>query len=246
MDAVDLHLHLLPAIDDGAADLDAALAHARRMTAAGVTEATVTPHVAPVYDVDVFSIPHRTAALQSALFAAGVELRLHPGGEVHPDRALGLSDDELDVVAHGPSGARWVLLEAPFAGIGRAFLEVCEGLRARGLGALVAHPERSAHGLELLGPNAVLQVNVDSLLGHHGPRAQRTAATLVRSGRAYVLGSDGHPGTREQTLGDGVRAAVGLGVPAEQARRLVADNPRFLLKHGLSSLEISGGLVEKL
>lgn len=45
MTRVDLHLHLLPGVDDGAPDEAAALEHAARMAGAGVHAATVTPHV---------------------------------------------------------------------------------------------------------------------------------------------------------------------------------------------------------
>jgi len=42
---IDLHLHLLPGVDDGSPDEATALEHAARMVAAGVDEATVTPHI---------------------------------------------------------------------------------------------------------------------------------------------------------------------------------------------------------
>jgi protein-tyrosine phosphatase len=237
MRAVDLHLHLLPGVDDGARDLAASLVHARRLAAEGIAEVTVTPHVSREVALDVATIPERTAALQAAMDAERIPLRVHPGGEVHPDRAGSLADEELETIAHGPAGARWVLLEVPFAGIGPAFAELCEDLRRRGFAAVIAHPERAAHGLELLrepvARGAVLQVNVDSMLGRHGDLARERAARLVRGGRAYVLASDGHPGTRDQTLGDGLHAALGLGVPPARALRLVSHNPRFLLRSGL-------------
>src|SRR5947209_18902177 len=82
---VDLHLHLLPGIDDGARSLPAALDHAARMAEDGVRDAAVTPHVGhALFDVDVRKLPERTAALQQAIDAAGIELRLHLGGELHP------------------------------------------------------------------------------------------------------------------------------------------------------------------
>ena len=116
MHAVDLHLHLLPAVDDGARDEAAALRHARALVAAGVREATVTPHVNRRTGLDLASIPARTAALQEALDGEGLPLRLHPGGELHPCRVDALSDDELGVIAQGPPGARWVLFEVPMRG----------------------------------------------------------------------------------------------------------------------------------
>jgi protein-tyrosine phosphatase len=113
-------------------------------------------------------------------------------------------------------------------------------VRACGLGLLIAHPERArgflAGGFALLRDEleagALLQVNVSSLLGDHGPRARETASTLVRGGRAYCLASDTHPGTRERTLPLAGAALRRLGVSDVQALRLTQSNPRFLLREG--------------
>lgn len=167
MPLVDLHLHLLPGVD------------------AGVREATVTPHVGhPDYPLDPATIAARTQALQAAIDAAAIPLRLHPGGEIHPDAATGLGHAALDAVAHGPPGSRWVLLEVPFAGIDPAFLAACRHVRDHGFGLLIAHPERAAGLLTdgaaaalLAGTSAVrteqiTQANPRFLLEHgipHGP-----------------------------------------------------------------------------
>ena len=74
----DLHLHLLPGVDDGPADEAASLAHAERMARAGVLEATVTPHVGhPDFPLDVATIPDGTRVLQEAIDAA---CRITPAG----------------------------------------------------------------------------------------------------------------------------------------------------------------------
>src|SRR5688572_19483998 len=47
----DLHCHLLPAIDDGPQDLEAALDMARSAVADGITTIACTPHIYPgVYE----------------------------------------------------------------------------------------------------------------------------------------------------------------------------------------------------
>src|SRR5262249_17851788 len=144
MSHVDLHLHLLPGVDDGPPDMDAALAHAERLARDGVHEATVTPHVGhPDLPVAVATIPERTRTLQAAIAPAGIELRLHPGGEIFPDFATDLSRDELQVIAQGPPGARWVLLEVPFDGIDAKFFAAWRHVRRHGFGVLIAHPERA-------------------------------------------------------------------------------------------------------
>jgi len=243
---IDLHLHLLPGVDDGARDEATAVAHARKMADAGVRGATVTPHVgSPYFAVDVDEIPERTADLQRTLHAEGIDLELHPGGEVHPAAAADLTATELEVIAHGPAGARWVLAEVPFAGIHDAFLDGVAAIHGRGFGVVIAHPERAAGILDgglqrlrpLLADGAVLQVNVCSLLGRQGPEARDAARRLVRAGLAYVIASDGHPGHRDHTLADGEAAARAAGATAPQVIQLSQANPRFLLRHGLPHID---------
>ena len=239
MALVDLHLHLLPGVDDGPADVTEALRHAERLVADGVRKAVVTPHVGhPDFAVDPEDIPRRTHQLQQALDDAGVQLRIHPGGEIHASALSHLSHGALDAVAHGPAGARWVLVEAPFGAIGEDFLAGVERLRAMGFGALIAHPERSAAGQEhlpeLMRTGALLQVSTCSLLGAHGSPARQRAIRMVADGSAYVLASDGHGGRRAQTLRLGRDLAVAAaGASRERAIRLTGANPRFLLERGL-------------
>jgi protein-tyrosine phosphatase len=243
MSHIDLHLHLLPGVDDGPADEATSLVHAARLAREGVHEATVTPHVGhPDYPLDVATIAERTRALQAAIEAEGIELLLHPGGEIHPRGATALAPGDLDLLAHGPRGARWVLFEVPFAGIDAEWLAACRHIRESGFGLLIAHPERAAGfltgGRELLRPElgagALLQVNVCSLLGLHGPEAREGAVRLVRDGDAYVLASDGHGSVnRAHTLAAGPSAARAAGVSPLRVEQLTRANPRFLLRDGI-------------
>src|SRR4051812_8254881 len=246
MSYVDLHVHLLPGVDDGARDEQDSLTYARRLVREGIREVTVTPHVGSSWALDPLSIAGRVERLQALVDEHAPGLRLHAGGEIHHSVARRLDDAELDALAHGPEGSRWVLLEVPFAGIDVAFVQTCETLRERGYGVLIAHPERAQgllpHGLELLRPQlqagALLQVNVDSLLGNLGLEIQETAVHLLRNGLAFVIASDGHPGTRDQTLRLGFDLALAAGASSVQAWRLTQANPRFLLRQGIPSMPV--------
>jgi protein-tyrosine phosphatase len=243
---VDLHCHLLPGIDDGSAELDDALRHARRLQAEGVRDVACTPHVKR----DLFprvvpaELGGRVRALQSALAQAGLLVRVHAGGELAHEEALALDAGELELIAQGPARARWLLLECPFAGIDESFLAAAERLGDLGYGLLLAHPERTARILEdgwerlqeLRAAGALLQVNVCSLLGSHGLEVQQTAVALVRAGLAFCLASDGHPGTREHTLQLGFHLLLRAGASSAQAFRLTQANPRLLLREGVPSL----------
>ncbi len=244
MSYVDLHCHLLPGVDDGAATMEDAVAHARRLHAEGVRDVACTSHVkrADFPGVTIEQLGALVVATQREIVAEGLAVRLHPGGELaHPD-ALELGHDQLDQIALGPENARWLLLECPFEGIDDAFVAAADRLVRFGYGLLLAHPERSAgllggDGLERLEPllrdGALLQVNVCSLLGNHGLDVQDAAVRLVRAGLAGCVASDGHPGTREHTLQLGFHLLLRAGASSGQAYRLTQANPRLLLRNGI-------------
>jgi protein-tyrosine phosphatase len=241
MPFVDLHVHLLPEVDDGPADVTGALVLADHLAEDGVEEVVVTPHVGhPDFTVDVAEIPRRTEHLRRALKEAGIPLQLHPGAEIHADAVDRLSRSTIERMAHGPVRSRWVLLEAPFSGIRERFLASVRRLREMGFATVIAHPERSDSGHELLREavrgGAVLQVNVSSLLGSHGSHAQQRAEQMVRDGSAYVLASDAHGGFRSHTLREGRDMAIAAGASPERAAQLTGANPRFLLQHGVRGL----------
>jgi protein-tyrosine phosphatase len=249
MSYVDLHCHLLPGLDDGAATEEDALAHVRRLHAEGVRDVACTPHVkAAIFPaVRIDEIGERTAQLQAAVDAERLHVRLHTGGEVAHHDALDLSREELELVAQGPAEARWILLECPFAGIDGGFAEAARRLTDLGFGLVLAHPERSrgvlGDGREpleaLRGAGALFQVNVCSLLGNHGLDVQEIATALVRSGTAFCVASDGHPGTREHTLQLGFHLLLRAGASSTQAWRLTQANPRFLLRSGTPGLRVA-------
>jgi protein-tyrosine phosphatase len=238
VNSVDLHSHLLPGLDDGAPTMEETRRFARRLDAEGVHDVACTPHVKRAHfpHIDLNALADRRAEAQRVLDADGLDVRLHPGGELADEDALELSKRELALIAQGPEHSPWLLLECPFEGLDHVFDAAVARLTGFGYGLLLAHPERAAGSLDRLDPHleagALLQVNVSSLLGEHGPRARETAARLVRRGLVYCLASDSHPGTRESTLGLGYRALVRAGMSEIQAERLTLSNPRFLLREG--------------
>jgi protein-tyrosine phosphatase len=235
---------MLPGLDDGAATMEETLRHARRLHAEGVRDVACTPHVKRVHfpGIELAELADRRAEAQRAIDAEQLGVRLHPGGELAHHDALALAPSQLRLIAQGPAGARWLLLECPFAGLDDDFVAAAERLSTLGYGLLLAHPERAIGGHELLWPlvaaGALLQVNVCSLLGNHGLAIQETATSLVRRGMAYCLASDGHPGTREHTLQLGFHLLLAGGASSTQAYRLTQSNPRFLLQQGIPSLDL--------
>jgi protein-tyrosine phosphatase len=234
----ELHFHLLPAIDDGPADLDAAIALARAAVADGTGTLVCTPHARCVEDVD--ELLDRVSELQDALDDAHVPLRVHAGAELAAPDVGRMRAADLAAVAQGPPHARWLLLEAPLerATAVDALHEAIAELAARGYGIALAHPERCPDlmgfggGLQrLIDAGVALQVNASSVIGDHGAAARDAAWSLLSRGAAALLASDAHSQERPPCLGAAVAQLAAAELPDPE--RLVEAAPHALLRHGL-------------
>ena len=76
---IDLHCHILPGIDDGAADLSVSIAMAKAFVPDGVSVVACTPHILPgLYHNSGPQIRQATAQLQQVLDREGIALLLGP------------------------------------------------------------------------------------------------------------------------------------------------------------------------
>ena len=115
---VDIHCHLLPAIDDGATDSAESLAMARLAVADGITTVIVTPHQLGNYGRNAGeAIRTQCRQLQEFLDGHGVALQVLPGADVRiePDMIRRIRAGDVLTLA---DRRKHVLLEVPQ--IGRA------------------------------------------------------------------------------------------------------------------------------
>jgi protein-tyrosine phosphatase len=204
---IDLHCHILPGIDDGASDLDDALAMARQAEADGIEIVCATPHIRHDHDVRIGELEGRCRDLNAALAEAGIRTRVDPAGEVAETIVEHLDADELATVALG-SGI-WILLEPAPGPLGDSLAAAVESLARRGFRSLVAHPERHLAAdtherlAALVGAGVLVQATA-ALLLEEG--ADQGMLALARRGLIHVLGSDAH----SAAAGRPVRLSAGL------------------------------------
>jgi protein-tyrosine phosphatase len=154
-----------------------------------------------------------------------------------------LRHGELQLLAQGPPGRRWLLVETPFHGIGPDFHAATAELRDRGFGVLIAHPERSADacldasaGLRAeLAAGSLAQLNAQSLTGDHGADACTAAWDLIAEGMFAVIASDAHGPTRPPALRAARRTMLEAGVVRDCADALVGSGPHRLLAAGIAA-----------
>jgi protein-tyrosine phosphatase len=233
----ELHFHLLPGVDDGPSDDTEAIDLARLAVEDGTGRVVVTPH-ARLADVD--SLSWMTERLQAVLRGAGIALELCAGGELAPGDVASLEQEQLELLAHGPPGQRWLLLEAPLFSGTRDLESAAEELRERGFGVLIGHPERSPVTPDSVirgqvARGAVLQLNASSLTGCHGGEARRRAIALARSGLPFLLASDAHSPARPPQLTPAAVTLVAVGVDRCAVHAAVDVLPEAILGEGLAA-----------
>src|SRR3954469_7424604 len=239
MSYADIHFHLLPGVDDGPSTMDESVALAAAAVADGTTVVGATPHVRTGFLTDVSDLPDRVRELQDRLAREKIGLAVRRGAELGHDMVGRLSQAELDSVAHGPPGGRWLLAETPFVALGDEFTAATDELRDRGFAVVIAHPERARGSSAALlryeaERGSMLQVNAWSLVGRHGPQAYERAHEMLRAGRVGLIASDAPGGVRQPALTMGLAACGQAGVSSHDAQRLAGAVPHRLLERGLA------------
>ena len=232
---IDLHCHMLPGVDDGAPDLETALAMARLAVADGVTVTACTPHITPgVYDNEGPAILCAIAALQARLNDEGVPLTLTSGCDAHlaPDLADGLASGRVLPLA----GSRYFLFEPPHHVAPPRLEETTLGLIDQGYVPVVTHPERLTWiedhyetFLRLAAAGVWMQVTAGSLTGRFGKRPRYWAERLLDDGVVHIIATDAHNlRNRAPALAEG-RAAAAARLGDAEATLLVETRPRAIL-----------------
>ncbi|GIP41060.1 tyrosine protein phosphatase [Paenibacillus sp. J31TS4] len=210
---IDIHCHILPGIDDGAGDLEEALAMARISYEDGVRHIIATPHYNSVYAPDAAFVRASVEQLQQALDEAAIGITLHAGQEVQLAGAAELTQiiENQSVQLLGPTGS-FVLLEEPWSGYHPDSEKAVRYLTGLGITPIIPHPERHAFFRDepelltnLISLGAWTQVSADSLAGNYNKEAQAFAEWLVDQDLAFTLATDAHNIKRKPNLSAGYR-----------------------------------------
>lgn len=236
---IDIHCHLLPGLDDGAANLDEALALARVAVADGISCCVLTPHIHPGrWENEATGIARAAADFAEALEKHGIALQVRHAAEV---RLTDLIFSQLESAAlpflGEFEGESLLLLEFPHGHLIPGSDQLVQWLRRRGIRPVLAHPERNRSIMrspELLQPfleaGCFLQVTGASLTGGFGEGAERVALQLLDAGHITFVASDGHNLKARPPQLAKARALVAARKGEALAQQLFEDNQRRYLQ----------------
>ncbi len=226
---IDIHCHILPGVDDGAADLVEAVKMAKIALADGIARIVATPHIRePLIDRQSLSICNEmlTRRLEKKLIPVDIFL----GGEV----SVYLDSSVFNL--YTINGTKYILIEFPYGHLPQNTGETLFNLTVNGFLPIIAHPERNASILKkpdillnLLHMRVLVQITAGSITGMFGPDTRACARFLLQKGVVSFIASDAHSaGHRRPVLSKGVQAA-GKIIGRENALKLVTTNPEAML-----------------
>lgn len=230
---IDYHAHVIPGIDDGAADADMAIAMLQESRRQGVHTVVATPHFyADRYSPDEWlaARDRRFMELQEAMKTAELDVRVLRGAEV--GYFPGISQAE-DAARFAIEEMGMLMVEMPYAGWTESevrelidFSHELAGSAGTGsqIRVLLAHVDRyvdfqdrsvfHAHNVfeELHRHDIQMQINTAAFMSRH---VRRTALEMIRKGYVRYIGTDMHNMTDKPPNLDKIRYPEGIQAAGE-------------------------------
>ncbi len=231
---VDLHLHFVPAVDDGVKTLEDAVKVCRGLGELGYAKLVTTPHIrAGMFD-------NTRHGLEAAFAAFHAEIHKHPG---LPELALSAEhhcdSNFLALLTRGEllpfPGGHALLVEFPNDAIPLGFEQLVFKLGLKGVRPIIAHPERYTPLFKrtdpvdrLLDQDVGLQLDLLSLVGKYGRAPCKAAERMIEEGAYLVAATDTHHPDDLPRVAKAIERLFQL-VGDEEANMLLGENPRRLL-----------------
>lgn len=226
---VDIHSHILPGVDDGAASLEQSVSMMAAARRHGTSVLVASPHASPSFPYDLERTEHLLEDLRAR---APSGLRLIRGCDFH------LTFTNVESALRSPSdyainGRCWLLMELSELTVFSNTGALWNRLEQAGLRIILTHPERSPL-LRLrfdlieqwVAEGRYMQITAGSLLGVFGSEARQFAIRMLDAGLAHFVASDAHDLHHRPPRLDEAYQWLARRYGAEYARRLVVDHPR--------------------
>ncbi|NLI11428.1 tyrosine-protein phosphatase [Pelotomaculum propionicicum] len=233
---IDIHSHILPGLDDGAASMDEAIAMARCAVMGGIRQMVATPHVKTRLYPSREAIMDVMTNLQKALMNNGISLIILPGAEYRIDPELPKRFSRGELLTINNKG-RYLLVELPDGYVPDYTSNVFQELQQQGVTPIIAHPERNnvfirdhSRLYELIADGALAQLTAGSLTGYFCPDVTVAARAFLEHGSVHFIASDAHSTSGQlPQFEPAAKEAVRL-LGEEKGHRLLIANPQRAIR----------------
>jgi len=228
---IDIHCHILPAIDDGPKRIDESLRMCRIAASDGIETIVATPHINNNYITDSRDVLKKVKELNILLSKEKVNLKILPGNDVYiqPDLLKDITSGKILTI---DDKKKYIILELPSQSLPFYVEKVIPELKKNKITAIISHPERNyqiqknINTVErMIKAGALMQITAMSITGEFGSSAQKSAHDLLKKGFVYAIASDAHSvDKRPPILSKAVDYASDL-IDRKDVMKMVCDNP---------------------
>ncbi len=195
---IDIHNHILPALDDGSPDIETTEEYFKLIKEAGISHIVFTPHYMPgFYD----NTRDRLDKAYNSILP--IKKEIIPNVNTYYSTEVYLNGEFIvnDIIKENLfiNNSKYVLVENNLNGFTEDLYHLLYQLVRKGYKPILAHPERYqeirtdiSKAEDFMIRDVYLQINTSSLLGGYGEKVQQTAFELIDRGWAHFLGSDCH------------------------------------------------------
>ncbi|MCS6824404.1 MAG: capsular biosynthesis protein [Cytophagaceae bacterium] len=195
---VDVHSHLLPGIDDGAANIQESITLVKNFIHLGYKKLIMTPHIIEDYYKNTPEIIHaKLAELQSEIKKHDLDISLEAAAEYYLDEFFVKKIHRSEPLLF--FGNKYLLFETSFMNPSSYFSEAVFSMKAAGYNPVLAHPERYVYLYddfnkykEIKNLGILFQINIASLSGYYSEASRKIAEKLINENMIDFLGSDCH------------------------------------------------------
>lgn len=189
---IDIHSHILPAVDDGSANVDQSIAMLGTAARQGITHIVLTPHYRADYLTKRSNIEAKFNELKAAADERGINVKLYLGQEIFVFRDILAALDSGKLLTMNNS--KYVLVEFSTKQI-MDITETVYMLKSGGYIPIVAHIGRYfysdiATAREVKEIGGLIQVNAGSVC--RSLLHRRKVFELIREGLVDFVASDVH------------------------------------------------------
>lgn len=196
-DFVDIHSHLLPAIDDGSKNIENTVSLIKNLKEIGFKEFITTPHVmSSVWENTKSDIVKNHEHTSEELKKTAITNSFKTAAEYMIDdkfRNLFQSEELLTLKDN------YVLIEMSYINPPLQLFDILFDLQVAGYKPVLAHPERYNfyhfsldEYKRLKHAGCLFQLNLLSSVGYYGPNVSKTADYLLENNLIDFVGSDVH------------------------------------------------------
>jgi protein-tyrosine phosphatase len=233
---IDLHVHILPDLDDGPTDMGRALAMCRLAADDGTTTVVASPHMFNgMYDVARGDILKAVNCLREFLEIEEIDLEVLPGADVHAVPNLDTLVREGYAMTVGDRG-KYMVTELPQDILPQGLLQLFFSIQLLGITPIISHPERNLEIqsnpmllTEMVEAGTLVQLTAASITGEFGDAARKCAHALLEARLAHVVASDAHSCDRRLPGLSRAFAVAKELLPVEDAEEIFLHRPKKIL-----------------